>query len=204
MARNRGYPRRSGYKRVHKGFYVEPRWVVRGILNAEEPEGEVLDPCCGTGTIPSVCLERGIPARGSDLVYRGFGEVRDLFDITEPVDNIISNVDYAIAETCAWHMLTLVRRKLMLILPVTFLEIGERERFFQKHPPVRVWACPDRPSMPPGCMEGERDRFGAIIQPVNTGGTMPYAWFVWEPGYRGEMITKRLPLMPLSVRRLRV
>jgi hypothetical protein len=202
--RNRGYPRRSGYKRVDKGFYVEPRWSVHGILNEEEIVGKVLDPCCGTGTIPSVCLQRGIPARGSDLVYRGFGEVRNLFDITEPVDNIISNVPYDIAEKCARRMLTLVRRKLILILPLTFIESGRRENFYEEHPPVRVWGCSDRPSMPPGCMEGERDRFGAVIQPVNTGGTMPYGWFVWERGYHGGMELKRMPLMPLSMRRLRV
>jgi hypothetical protein len=71
----------------------------------------VLDPCCGSGTIPSICLERGIPARGSDIVRRGFGELRDLFTITEPVDNIISNVPYKIAERCARHILKLARRK---------------------------------------------------------------------------------------------
>lgn len=91
MPRNKGYPRNSGYERVYRDFYVEPRWVVRLLLDVESFEGAVVDPCCGTGTIPSVCLERGIPATGSDIVNRGFGEVRDLFSITERVDNIISN-----------------------------------------------------------------------------------------------------------------
>jgi hypothetical protein len=91
--RNSGYPRHSGYVYVDKGFYVEPRWVVRLLLDVEVFTGSVLDPCCGTGTIPSVCMERGIiHAAGSDIVDRGFGTVCDLFDITEPMDNIISNV----------------------------------------------------------------------------------------------------------------
>jgi Putative PD-(D/E)XK phosphodiesterase (DUF2161) len=101
MVRNRGYPRQSGYARIDQDFYVEPRWVVHLLLDVEPLQGSVLDPCCGSGTIPSVCLERGVPARGSDLVYRGFREVRDLFSIIEPVDNIISNVPYKIAERCA-------------------------------------------------------------------------------------------------------
>jgi hypothetical protein len=113
--RNRGYPRHSGYERIDKDFYVEPRWVVHLLLDVEAFEGEVLDPCCGSGTIPSVCQERGIPARGSDIVDRRFGEVRDLFNITEPVDNIISNVPYKIAEPCARHMLKLAQRKVALI-----------------------------------------------------------------------------------------
>src|SRR5215471_6763266 len=101
MPRNKGYPRNSGYQRMAKDFYVEPPWVVHLLLDVESFEGEVLDPCCGSGTIPSVCLQRGIPARGSDIVGRGFGEVCDLFTITEPVDNIVSNVPYGMAELCA-------------------------------------------------------------------------------------------------------
>jgi NAD(P)-dependent dehydrogenase (short-subunit alcohol dehydrogenase family) len=71
--RNKGYRRNSGYLRADKDFYVEPRWVVYLLLDVEKFEGEVLDFYCGSGTIPSVCLERGIPARGSDIVDRAFG-----------------------------------------------------------------------------------------------------------------------------------
>ena len=77
VQRNRGYPRRSGYARVDRDFYVEPRWVVELLLDVETFEGAVYDPACGSGTIPSVCLQRGIPATGSDIVHRGFGEARD-------------------------------------------------------------------------------------------------------------------------------
>jgi hypothetical protein len=75
-------------------------------------------PACGGGTIVSVCLERDVPARGSDIVDRGFGEARDLFTITEPVDNI----PYRITEPFARHMLKLARSKVALILPMTFFE----------------------------------------------------------------------------------
>jgi hypothetical protein len=79
MTRNKGYPRRSGYPREDKDFYVEPRWVVHRLLDVETFEGSICDPCCGTGTIPSVCMERGLVATDSDIVDRGFGKVRDLF-----------------------------------------------------------------------------------------------------------------------------
>src|SRR6516162_2729991 len=98
MTRNKGYPRRSGYPREDKDFYVEPRWVVHRLLDVETFEGSIHDPCCGTGTIPSVCMERGLVATGSDIVDRGFGEVQDLFSRTDPLDNMISNVPYGIAE----------------------------------------------------------------------------------------------------------
>jgi len=139
--RNSGYPRRSGYAPDPYGFYVEPRWVVHLLLDAESFVGEVLDPCCGIGTIPAVCLERGIPARGSDLIERGFGEVRDMWSITEKVDNIISNPPYGskhdgrLIHERVEHCLTLVRRKLALILPLTFWKSRRRHRFFQQYPP---------------------------------------------------------------------
>ena len=40
---------------------VEPRWAVDIMLDAVDFDGEVLDPCCGIGTIVSACLDRGIP-----------------------------------------------------------------------------------------------------------------------------------------------
>jgi hypothetical protein len=194
MTRNKGYPRRSGYLREDKDFYVEPRWVVHRLLDVETFEGSIHDPCCGTGTIPSVCMERGLVATGSDIVDRGFGDVRDLFSLTELVDNMISNVPYGIAEECARHMIKLVRRKLALILPMTFRESRRRDQFFKEYPPIRWFPCSDRPSMPSGRMDGERDCHGAIIQPPSSGGTMPFGWFIFEPGFRGATSAIRLPL----------
>jgi hypothetical protein len=199
--RNRGYPRNSGYDRVPRDFYVEPRWSIELLLDQEEFIGEVLDPCCGIGTIPSVCLARGIPARGSDIVDRGFGEVCDLFDIAEPVDNIISNVPYKIAEACARHMLTFVRRKVALVLPMTFWESRARNGFFREHPPRTWYPCSDRPSMPPGTMDGARDEHGAVIQPKADGGTMPYGWFVFDVGYCGPTRVELLRLKTVDAAR---
>jgi hypothetical protein len=199
--RNRGYPRRSGYLRESHDFYVEPRWCIELLLDVEAFEGAVLDPCCGIGTIVSACCTRGISARGSDIVGRGFGDTCDLFTLTETVDNIISNVPYHLAEACVRHLLSLVRFKLALILPLTFWESRQRNALFREHPPVRFYPCSDRPSMPPGRSDGPRDCFGAVIQPENRGGTAPYGWFVWERGFAGATIVRMLPLRPAGARR---
>jgi hypothetical protein len=168
------------------------------LLDAEEFDGEVLDPCCGGGTIVSACLSRGIPARGSDLVDRGFGEVRDLFALTEKVDNIISNVPYRIAEACARHMFTIARRKVALILRMPFWESRERHGFFSEFPPHTWYPCSDRPSMKAGTMTDQRDEHGALVQPRNTGGTMPYGWWVWRIGHRGPTQVRLLALKPTT------
>jgi hypothetical protein len=181
MARN-SFSHTSDHPRHLEDWYVEPRFTVEQLLDAETFEGEVLDPCCGGGTIVSICRSRGIPARGSDIVDRGFGEVRDLFSITDKVDNIISNVPYGIAELCARHMLTLARRKIALILRMPFWESRERNGFFREFPPHTWYPCSDRPSMKTGEQTGRRDEHGAIIQPENRGGTMPYGWWVYQIG----------------------
>jgi hypothetical protein len=197
---NRGFPRpgNNGYERERNEWYVEPPWCVHQFLDyldaiGEPIVGEVLDPACGGGTIVSVCLERGIPARGSDYVDRGFGEVRDLRDITERVDNVITNVPYSKAEMCVRKLITVVCRRLIMILPLTFWEGQKRHRgLHRESPPKFFYPCGDRPSMPPGVDTGIRDQFGAIVQPANTGGKAPYAWFEYHPGFQGQTTVRLL------------
>jgi hypothetical protein len=198
-SRNRGYPQRSGYDRVAKDLYSEPPWCVSILLDALESWGEplrgkVLDPCCGLGNIVSVVLDRGVDIRGSDIADHGFGDVVDLFTITKPIGTVISNPPYGIAEQCLRHMLTIARQRVILLLRLTFLESRSRYRLFHEHPPVWVAPCPDRPSIPPGAVREERDHNGAFIQPDHTGGTAPYAWFGWQPGYQGPTVIRQLPL----------
>jgi hypothetical protein len=185
--------KRSSYPRVANDFYCEPRWSVNQLLYVEEFTGTIHDPACGAGTIPAMCLSRGVPATGSDIVDRGFGTVCDFFADTTVRDNIVSNVPYKHAESFLRHAVELARYKVALILPISFLESQCRDDLYERFPPARVWIFSRRPSMPPGTMDGERDEWGAVIQPEGKGGMTPFAWFVWEIGYCGETIVKRLP-----------
>lgn len=177
--------RLSGYKRVEHDWYVEPSWTVEALLAVEKFTGSILDPHCGGGTIPSVCLRHGLDARGSDIEDRGFGPVADVFGLTEPVDNIISNPPYGIAERCIRHHLMLARDKVAAILPMVFWGALCRDDFFANHPPIRWYPFARRPSMPPGSYTGVFDENGAIVHPKAAGGTMDYGWMVWQKGYNG-------------------
>jgi hypothetical protein len=189
-------PGNNNFEIADDEWYVEPRWCVHQFLDyldaiGEPVRGGVLDPACGGGTIVSVCLERGIPAKGSDYKPRGFGEVRDLFSITAKVDNVITNVPYSKAEECVRHLITLVRYRLLMILPLTFLESQKRHRGLHREIPIKYYyPCGDRPSMPVGVDTGIRDQFGAIVQPANKGGKGPYGWCEYEPGFQGETIIR--------------
>jgi hypothetical protein len=93
-------------------------------------------------------------------------------------------------------MFKITRHKVALILRMPFWASRERHGFFREFPPRFWYPCSDRPSMPPGKMTGQRDEHGAIIQPKNKGGTMPYGWLVWQIGYRGLPQIKLLELKP--------
>jgi hypothetical protein len=193
MPRN-SFMRNSGYPKDPLQWLVEPPWCVELFLDEESFEGEVLDPCCGGGTIVSALLARGINARGSDIEDRGFGEVRDFLSITEPVDNIMVNFPYKHVTEFTRHALTLARCKVAVLAHVNFWCGRDRNLLFRERPPAYFYPCSDRPSMPPGEPNVPRDQFGALIQPESSGGTMDYGWWVFIRGYGGPTITKLLEL----------
>jgi hypothetical protein len=188
------YPGHSGYARVDKDYYREPAWITDALLNAVQFTGTILDPCCGGGRIPSRCLERGLHAVGSDIVDRGFGEVQDVFDRTEPVANVITNPPYTFAQPIVEHLYTVVAERIALLLRLAFWEGKCRTKFFAKHPPALILGSIDRVSCPPGRVDrdGPRDRWGAIIEPEERGGKMPYAWFIWQIGHTGDTVIRRI------------
>lgn len=73
------------------------------------------------------------------------------------------------------HALLLAERKVALLARLALLEGQKRRRFLQGTPLARVWVSSRRVSMPPG---------GTDIEAK--GGSIAYAWFVWERGYRGK------------------
>lgn len=173
------FTKQSGYALAKNQWYCESAWSVEALLAVEKFEGDILDPCCGSGNIPRVCQAHGYEAFGSDIEDRGFGPVRDVFAITERVANIVTNPPYGkMAEQVLRHCLHLARRKVAAILPFSFWESVGRQDFFDKHPPARWYPFASRVSMPPG-------QHGMLVQPEGKGGTQCYGWLVWDRSYTG-------------------
>lgn len=168
--------RASGYERATADWYVEPRWCVEALLDAEPVEGLCWDPSCGGGNIPKTLIARGIPCLASDIADRGYGEteVDFLTSRREMVDTIISNPPYGIIEDYIRHGLTMARHKVILLARLALLEGVKRRSLFLKTPLARVWVASRRISMPPG---------GTDIQAK--GGSIAYAWFVWDKTHCG-------------------
>lgn len=167
--------RASGYDRAADDWYVEPAAVVNALLDVEPFVGLSWDPACGGGNIPRQFEAREMPCWGSDLVNRGYGVCGwDFFDCYGTVENIISNPPYGIIEQFLDHALSLATGKVALLARLAFLEGQKRRSLFLNTPLARVWVSSRRVSMPPG---------GSDV-PAK-GGSIAYAWFVWDHAHAG-------------------
>ena len=167
--------RASGYERVASDWYVEPRWAIDALLDAEAFDGRSWDPSCGGGNIPLAMRDRGLDCWGSDIADRGFGTTGlSFFDAPDMADNIVTNPPYGVIEAYITRALAHATYKVAVLARLALLEGQKRQGMLRTTPLARVWVSSRRMSMPPG---------GTDIKA--SGGAIPYAWFVWEHGHVG-------------------
>lgn len=122
----------------------------------------------------------------TDLVYRGCGVGRRDF-LREPAcgcRSVITNPPFALAEQFVLHALELGHQKIAALLRTAFLEGQARHASLWKpYPPVRVWQFCARQTL--WRCDDPNPRTG--------GGTMAFAWLVWEFGYGGAPALGWLP-----------
>ncbi len=168
--------RAPGYDRAASDWYVEPRWSVDALLDVESFEGITWDPSCGAGNIPMAFRQRGMLCWGSDIIDRGFGEggclslKRKVMQIT-----LSAAPPYGLIEPYLIRALERTIHKVALLARLALLEGMKRQALFKRTPLARIWVSSRRISMPPG---------GSGIEAK--GGSVAYAWFVWEHGYQGK------------------
>jgi len=97
------------------------------------------------------------------------------FSTTREVDNIVTNPPYTLVESFISHALLVARGKVAILARLALLEGIKRKALFKRQPPTRVWVSSRRMSMPPGGREDIEAK----------GGSIAYAWFVWEKGHGG-------------------
>ncbi len=178
-----------GYERDPLDWYVEPRWTVDILLDAEAFTGRVWDPACGSGTIPKACRSRGLESIGTDIADRPFGDRHDFFDPV-PADigavaNIVCNPPYAAAEAFVRRALGIASDRVVMLLQGKFLYSQRRYPLFAEHPPSSIYFLSTRPSMPPGdlLLSGE-------IRAA--GGKLDFIWIVWTRDHPGPTVCRWL------------
>ena len=186
----KGHARSSGYDRAANDWYVEPAHAVDALLDVEAFDGEVWDPACGSGNIPTTCGARGIRAVGSDIADRGYGVTGSDFlsldfrtSFMPAAHHIITNPPFSLAMEFALRGLRCVPGKVCILQRTVWLEGERRHReLFSKGHLARVWQFRKRISMPPG---------GADV-PAQ-GGSVAFAWFVFCHDHQGPWAGGWLP-----------
>lgn len=151
-------------------FFPTPAWATRALTENEPFEGGIWECACGDGAMAEALKAAGHRVHATDLYARGYGETGiDFLSTDTPVDNIVTNPPYNVAEAFVAKGLELSRKKLALLLRLAFLEGANRARtIFLANPPSRVWVFSERITF---YMKGAA-RAGS--------GTTAYAWFVWD------------------------
>lgn len=170
-----GNARSSGYERQTQDWYCEPPRAVHALLDMEIFSPTVWDPACGKGTIPTVCRERGIDAIGTDIIDRGAAKWTADFLLSRDIaESVITNPPFSLAVDFAIKALSFAD-KVAILQRTSWLEGEKRyQQLFSRNQLAHVWQFRSRISMPPGDSDAEAK-----------GGSVAFAWFVFERRHKG-------------------
>lgn len=180
--------------REENDFYPTPPSAVEALLTVERFRRKIWEPACGTGDMVRPLQAAGHLVIATDLVDRGFGYCGDHWNFLErrdpePEADIISNPPFKLAQAFIQHALNLTRPRLWevggkpvgtapkvaMFMRLAFLEGRERAPWFPTTPLARVYVMSARVKIQRGRLAVSSDK----------GGTMAFAWYVWQHGHQG-------------------
>lgn len=167
----------AAVREKHDYYATEPK-ATRHLVKLEKLRN-VLEPACGEGHISEVLTTHGIDVTSSDLINRGYGAVKDFFEYTEWVGDIVTNPPFSICQKFVEHALKIVPEgsKVVMFLPLRFLESKTRKPLLENSPMRTLYVASGRILCAKNA-DFERMKKGG-------GSAVAYGWFVWEKGYKG-------------------
>ncbi len=160
-------------------FYPTPRWGTLALLEHVGFTGPILEPCCGDGAMSRVLEEHRYEVISSDKYDRGYGKVRDFFDIEKRCSNLVTNPPYNKAEQILEHAFKIVDRKICLLLRMSFSESKRRYfKLYRHNPPIKILVFSERLSL-----------YHPDAPYTSGGGTVAYGWFIWDRRITGRPTT---------------
>ncbi len=173
---------RLGPKRIANEFYPTPPEATRALLSVERFDGSIWEPACGEGAIASVLKEAGHKVVATDLADYGFGIGGvDFLKETRPrAKHIVTNPPYGsgLADafiTRALEFAATTRGSVSMLLNLSSLAHRTRTRWWQEHPPARLYAIDDIVCWP-------EHRYGPAPSHFTK---HRYFWAVWTPDHEG-------------------
>ena len=162
----------SNKDRNENDFYETPLDAIQDLIRYEKFFGNVWECSCGKGAISKPLIDNGYDVYSSDLIDRGYGDVKDFLKTNLKYDNIITNPPFNIATEFAIHGLNCINNKMALLLKLSFLEGKKRTSvLFNQNNLKKVLVFSRRLGFK------KKDK---------KGGLMAFAWFIWEKDYNGK------------------
>ncbi len=158
-------------------YFITPQYAIDKLLEQENFEGTILEPCSGNGRISKTLEQLGYTVYSSDIrededVYGEKGiNCMSLKGIQ--ANNLITNPPYLNTKkllSMTQHFLTLADKKVALLLRLAFLESQARHEFLTTSPLEKVYVFSKRLTMHREGMD-EKDK---------ARGKIAFAWFVWN------------------------
>lgn len=161
-------------------FYQTPTWCVEKLLEKENFDNYIWEPCSWAGAISKVLENKWYEVLSTELrddenVYWEWWY--NFFDFWYSWRDIITNPPYFIAKDFINHSLKVWWNKIAMLLKLSFLESADRYEFFKNTPLKKVYVFCKRVNMYPEWQP----------QPKNSW-TIAYAWYIWEKWYEWEPI----------------
>ena len=173
----------SNQDRNENDFYETPIDAIQDLINYEKFFGNVWECSCGKGAISKPLIDNGYNVYSSDLIDRGYGDVKDFLSIENQQWNgdIITNPPFKYAKDFVEKALYIIPEgnKVAMFLKIQFLESQKRKELFRKYPPQTIYVYSNRINT---VRNGDFENFKSS--------TMLFSWFVWVKGHKGETIIK--------------
>jgi hypothetical protein len=168
-------------------YYATSPQAVDVLLKHFEipPTTKIWECACGEGHLSKRLIELGFEVCSSDLVNRGYGEVKNFFDCTEKPDAgslILTNPPYKHAMEFVLHALELLPENgyCLMFLKLLFLEGQKRyAELFRIHPPKTVYVFSGRMK----CAKNGEFKSGEDFNSA-----MAYCWYLWQKGFKGKPV----------------
>lgn len=187
---------RRADKRAAFDFFPTPPWATRALLDEvlfpsqrATPIMSCWEPACGAGHMALPLSERFHKVFASDIQDLGFGDRRDLdfafankSDAPWPVDWIITNPPYILAERMLDRALAIASIGVAMLLRLQWLEGAERYSLVFGGGRAPWLLCPFADRVP--MIEG-------VWDPRSSSATA-YAWFVWIKGWAGSTVIQHI------------
>lgn len=164
-------------REIHDYYATAPS-AVYPLFTVESFTDTVMEPACGGGHMADAIKASGYEVVASDLIDRGYGDVKNFYEIESSNGcDIITNPPYKEQRPFAEHALEILPEggKLAMFLKIQFLESMDRYEFFKKYPPKRIWVFSKRART---AKNGDFSNIGSALA--------CFAWFVWEKGFTGK------------------